>query len=257
MLRSIDFGPEKEVPHVSEAHMTIVQHLNELRKRIMITLASFLVFFVIGFIYIKDIYNWFVKDMEFQLTVLGPGEIIWIYFTIAAVIAAVGTIPIVALQIWLFVRPALKKKEQSITLMYVPASFFLFVLGWSFGHFIILPVVLNFLMGLTGDMFETMFTIEKYFKFIMHMTIPFAVLFELPVVIMFLTSLGIINPIQMKKVRKYAYFVLIVISVVISPPDFLSDVLVIIPLLVLYEFSIFLSGFVYRRKLKKAQKEAA
>jgi sec-independent protein translocase protein TatC len=83
------------------------------------------------------------------------------------------------------------------------------------------------------------------------MTLPFGILFELPVVVMFLTSLGVINPYVLTKIRKYAYFVLIVISVIISPPDFMSDVLVTIPLLVLYEISINLSKIVYRRKLKK------
>ena len=83
------------------------------------------------------------------------------------------------------------------------------------------------------------------------MTIPFGVLFELPVVVMFLTSLGVINPYVLVKIRKYAYFVLIVISVVISPPDFMSDIIVTIPLLLLYEISINLSKVVYRRKLKK------
>lgn len=78
-------------------------------------------------------------------------------------------------------------------------------------------------------MFEANFTADKYFRFVMNMTLPFGVLFELPVVIMFLTSLGILNPYVLTKIRKYAYFVLVVISVIISPPDFMSDILVTIP----------------------------
>ena len=88
------------------------------------------------------------------------------------------------------------------------------------------------------------------------MTLPFGILFELPVVAMFLTSLGMINPYVLTKIRKYAYFVLVVISVIISPPDLMSDIIVSIPLLVLYEISITLSKIVYRRKLKKEQLEA-
>jgi sec-independent protein translocase protein TatC len=89
------------------------------------------------------------------------------------------------------------------------------------------------------------------------MTLPFGFLFELPVVILFLTSLGIINPYHLQKVRKYAYFLLIFVSILITPPDFLSDILVVIPLLLLYESSISLSKFVYKRqqRTKEDKKE--
>ena len=85
------------------------------------------------------------------------------------------------------------------------------------------------------------------------MSLPFGVLFELPIVMMFLTSLGILNPYVMAKIRKYAYFVLIVIAIIITPPEFMSDFIVSVPLLLLYEISISLSKIVYKRRLKKAE----
>ena len=183
--------------------------------------------------------------------VLGPSDIIWVYFMIASVIAIAGTIPILAIQIWLFVKPALKPIERRVSLSYIPALFVLFLVGLSFGYFVIFPTVLNFLVELGGDMLATNFTADNYFRFIMNMTIPFAVLFELPVVAMFLTSLGIVNPYVLTKLRKYAYFVLIFIAVIITPPDFVSDFIVTLPLLLLYEISINLSKIVYKRKLKR------
>jgi sec-independent protein translocase protein TatC len=236
---------------MADKELNLVDHLDELRKRLIITVGAFLVFFVVGFMYVKDIYQWFVRDLDVKLIVLGPSDIVWVYFMIASVIAIAGTIPIFALQIWLFVKPALKPIERKISLSYVPALFILFIIGLCFGYFVIFPTVLGFLVELGGQMLETNFTADKYFRFIMHMTIPFGILFELPVVIMFLTSLGVINPYALQKIRKYAYFVLIVISIVISPPDFMSDILVAIPLLFLYEISINLSKIVYKRKLKK------
>ncbi|KQL20147.1 twin-arginine translocase subunit TatC [Cytobacillus solani] len=236
---------------MKDKELNLVDHLDELRKRLIITVGAFLVFFVVGFIYVKDIYQWFVRDLDVKLIVLGPSDIVWVYFMIASVIAIAGTIPILALQIWLFVKPALKPIERKISLSYVPALFILFIIGLCFGYFVIFPTVLGFLVELGGQMLETNFTADKYFRFIMHMTIPFGILFELPVVIMFLTSLGVINPYALQKIRKYAYFILIVISIVISPPDFMSDILVAIPLLFLYEISINLSKIVYKRKLKK------
>jgi len=238
---------------MEDKELNLVDHLEELRKRIIISALAFIVFFIVGFIYVDDIYRWFVGSTK--LLVLGPSDIMWIYFMLAGVVAVAGTIPVLALQIWLFVRPALRPNERKITVTYVPALFILFVLGLSFGYFVIFPMVLNFLVNIGQDMFVTNFTAERYFSFILNMTLPFGVLFELPVVVMFLTSLGIINPFVLAKIRKYAYFVLIIIAVVITPPDFMSDFVVTIPLLLLYEVSINLSKFVYRKKLKQQQNE--
>jgi sec-independent protein translocase protein TatC len=238
---------------MDDKELNLVDHLEELRKRIIVTALAFVVFFIAGFIYVDDIYKWFVGTTK--LLVLGPSDIMWIYFMLATVVAVAGTIPVLALQIWLFVRPALRPIERKITISYVPALFFLFIIGLAFGYFIIFPMVLDFLVNMGKDMFVTNFTAERYFSFIMNMTLPFGVLFELPVVVMFLTSLGIINPFVLSKIRKYAYFVLIIIAVVITPPDFMSDFVVTVPLLLLYEISINLSKFVYRKRLKNQQED--
>ncbi|RTR31101.1 twin-arginine translocase subunit TatC [Robertmurraya yapensis] len=238
---------------MEDKELNLVDHLDELRKRLILSVAAFLIFFIVGFIYVTDIYNWFVRDLDVKLVVLGPSDIIWIYFMIATIIAIAGTIPILALQIWLFVKPALRPVERRISLSYIPALFILFIVGLAFGYFVIFPTIMNFLVELSADMVVTNFTADKYFRFIMNTTLPFGFLFELPVVSMFLTSLGVINPYVLQKMRKYAYFVLVVIAVVISPPDIMSDTLVTIPLLFLYEISINLSKFVYKRKLKKEQ----
>jgi sec-independent protein translocase protein TatC len=238
---------------MDDKELNLVDHLEELRKRIIISALAFVVFFIVGFIYVDDIYRWFVGNRK--LLVLGPSDIMWIYFMLATVVAVAGTIPVLALQIWLFVRPALRPIERRITLSYIPALFFLFIIGLAFGYIVIFPMVLDFLVNIGKDMFVTDFTAEKYFSFIMNMTLPFGVLFELPVVVMFLTSLGIINPFVLSKIRKYAYFVLIIIAIVITPPDFMSDFVVTLPLLLLYEISINLSKFVYRKRLKKQQEE--
>ena len=231
----------------------MIEHLDELRKRLFITAIAFLIFLCASFFFVKDIYLFFTRNLDDLLIVLGPSDVIWIYFTIACIIAIAFTIPVLALQIWLFVKPALKKHEQKIALFYVPALFLLFIGGLAFGYFIIFPIVLNFLIELGSEAMEISFTVERYFKFLFNMSLPFAVLFELPIVMMFLTSLGILNPYVMAKIRKYAYFVLIVIAILITPPEFMSDFIVSVPLLLLYEISISLSKIVYNRKLKKAQ----
>ena len=236
---------------MEETQMSAIEHFEEMRKRIIITLIVFILFLCASFIFVQDIYHFLVKDLPFKLAILGPTDIMFVYLMIATVTAIAATIPVAAHQIWLFIKPAMSKREQKVTLCYIPALFFLFLLGIAFGYFVLSPIVLAFLMSLSGEMFNTFFTTEKYFKFLLHLTLPFGVLFELPVVIMFLTSLGVLNPYRLQKVRKYAYFVLVIISVVVTPPDFISDVLVIIPLILLYESSISLSKIVYKKKLAK------
>lgn len=233
---------------MSTHEMDLIGHFEELRKRLIITLGTFILFFILAFVYVQDIYNWLVGDLEVKLAILGPSDILWVYLVLACVVSIAGTIPMAAYQIWLFVRPALKESEQKVTLAYIPALFFLFIIGICFGYFGIFPIVFNFLISMSEGMFMTFFTTEKYFRFLIHMTLPFGVLFELPVIIMFLTSLGVLNPYRLQKVRKYSYFVLILIAVFITPPDFLSDILVVIPLIFLYECSVLLSKVVYRRK---------
>lgn len=240
---------------MEDKELQLVDHLDELRKRIIISAVAFVVFFIVGFIYVTDIYDWIVRDLDVKLIVLGPSDIIWVYFMIATVIAIAGTIPVLASQLWMFVKPALKPIEKRITLSYIPALFILFIVGLSFGYFIIFPMVLEFLVNMGADMFVTNFTAEKYFRFLMNMTLPFGVLFELPAVVMFLTALGIINPFVLSKIRKYAYFVLILIAIVITPPDFMSDFVVTLPLLLLYEISINLSKFVYKKRMRKLEEQ--
>jgi len=228
--------------------MDLIGHFEELRKRLIFVLGTFILLFIVSFIYVQDIYYWLVKDLEVKLAILGPSEILWVYMILSSVAAIAGTIPMAAYQTWLFVRPALKETERKVTLAYIPALFLLFFMGICFGYFVIFPMVYHFLLSMSEEMFMTFFTTEKYFKFLINMTLPFGFLFELPVIIMFLTSVGVLNPYRLQKIRKYSYFVLILIAIFITPPDFLSDILVVIPLLFLYECSVLLSKVVYRRK---------
>jgi sec-independent protein translocase protein TatC len=232
--------------------MNLIDHLGEMRKRLIIILGSFMLLLILSFIYVKDIYNWIVQDTSIKLAVLGPSDILWVYLLLSGVIAIAGTIPIAAHQIWLFVKPALSENERKVTLAYIPALFMLFLIGISFGYFVIFPLVFDFLLSLSDEMFMTFFTADKYFRFMVHIILPFGFLFELPVIIMFLTSLGILNPYRLQKMRKVAYFCLVVTAILITPPDFVSDVIVVIPLLFLYECSVLLSKVVYKKKQKQA-----
>jgi sec-independent protein translocase protein TatC len=228
---------------------SFVGHLDELRRRIMFTLIAFLVSISGAFVYVKDMYRWLVRDLDQKLAILAPSDIIWVYLMLAGVVAIAVTIPIAGLQLWRFIKPALSLREQKMTLSYIPALALLFIVGIAFGYFIIYPMILGFLEKLSDD-FETVYTAQKYFAFMLNMTVPFGFLFEMPAIVMFLTSLGILNPKRLAKARKLAYFILTITAVMITPPDIVSDLLVIAPLLLLYEISVTLSKWVFRKQMR-------
>ncbi|MEF2094310.1 twin-arginine translocase subunit TatC [Bacillus sp. CFBP9009] len=227
----------------------LIEHLDELRQRIIKVVSAFILFFVGAFIFVRDIYDWLIRDLDGKLVVLGPSDILWVYMAISCVFAIAATIPVAAYHTWKFIAPALTKDESKVTLRFIPGLFILFIIGICFGYFVLFPIVLGFLMSMSAGQFETMFTAEKYFLFIINLILPFGFLFEMPLVVMFLTRLGILNPVRLARARKLSYFVLIVVSIMITPPDFISDILVIIPLLVLYELSVTISKVVYKQRL--------
>lgn len=241
----------KDINANEAKEMNVTEHLSELRNRLIVTAIMFIVLFIVAFIYHKQIYRFFEKDMPFQLAVTSLGEIIWIYFTLAGVVALAGTIPVLSLQLWLFIKPGLTKRERRASLMYIPVIFLLFLGGLIFGYFMFIKLILPFLLSLNDGMFTEIFTVGNYFRFVFKVSLPFALFFEVPIIAMFLTQLGILTPAFMKKIRKYAYFIMVIIGAAVTPPDFLLQIVVAVPLIILYEISIYLSHFVYRKKIAK------
>jgi len=239
----------------AEKEMNVVGHLSELRNRLTITAIFFIVAFILGLTFINEIYNFFVMDLPFKLTAISPTEIIWIYFSMAGIVALAGTIPLLTYQIWAFVKPGLTPNERKVTLIYIPVIFLLFLSGLVFGYFMYTKQLIPFLLTLNNGLFDVMFTVDKYFSFMIQVTVPVAFLFELPIVLMFLTSLGIITPDLLKKTRRMAYFILVIISTIITPaPDFILPIIVSIPLILIYEISIMLTQRVYRKKQERHEK---
>ncbi|MFC4557331.1 twin-arginine translocase subunit TatC [Virgibacillus kekensis] len=243
----------EEKQYINEKEMNLVGHLSELRNRLIVTAIVFIALFVVGFVYVEDIFNFFTKDLDFTLSITGLTDTVSVYITMAGLVAVIGTLPVLCLQVWLFIRPGLTKGEQRATLLYIPAIFILFIGGLVFGYMIFIQLIIPFLLSLNDGMFNEIFTYDRYFKFLFSVIIPFAIFFEIPVIAMFLTSLGILTPDFMRKTRKYAYLILVIVGAVITPPDFILQIAVAVPLIVLYEISIYLSVIIYRKRLKKHQ----
>lgn len=229
-----------------------LEHLTDLRRRLMIVLGMFVVSMVTCFLFVDHIYLALASRSGEKLAILGPGDILSIYVKLSAVGAIALTIPVAAYQAWKFVVPALHERERKVALMYIPALFLLFVLGLSFAYFVLFPTMYTFVLGLSHGNFDLVITANDYFTFMLNLCLPFGLLFEMPVAVLFLSHLGILNPHSLAKLRKPAYFVLSVVSITITPPDFLSDILVIVPLIILYEISITLSRVIHRKRIQES-----
>lgn len=243
-----------------DQEFTLVEHLTELRKRLIVIAVAFIVSLGVGFAIAAEILN-FIKmqptAVNVDWNVFGFTDGIMIYFKCALLLALLITLPVVLHQVWLFVKPGLSESEAKGTFLFIPVSFFLFLAGVSFSYFILFPMMLNFMSDINQSIGATeTYGMSQYFTFMFNLIIPVGIVFEMPVVIMFLTKLGIVTPISLRKMRKIAYFVLVVIGVLISPPDFLSDVLIIIPLFVLFEISIVVSSVTLKRSNRRLEKEA-
>jgi len=231
---------------------TLIEHLTELRKRLIIVALTFIVSLIIGFSISPKILS-FIKMQptasHVEWNVFGYTDGLMIYLKCALLLAILITLPIALYQTWLFVKPGVSKEEAKGTIFFIPVSFLLFLAGISFSYFLLFPLMLNFMSSINESIgaVET-YGMKQYFTFMFNLIIPVGIVFELPVVILFLTKLGIVTPDKLRKMRKIAYFVLVVVGVSISPPDFISDILIIIPLLLLFEISILVSSWSLKRK---------
>lgn len=227
---------------------TIVEHLTEFRKRLILVLLYFLVAFLGSLLLASDIYLLLTSQFSQKLIVLGPDDILWIYIQLASISSLVWTLPFMVYQIWAFVHPALTKKEARALLTYVPASFLCFVGGLAVGFFVVMPSLLDVLLSLGDGLFDIQITAKNYLVFVLHICIPVACLFELPVLVAFLTQVSILTPYFLIKYRRYAYFILLFIAVSITPADIVSDIIMTLPLILLYELSILVSWLIWKRK---------
>ncbi len=234
--------------------MSVIEHITELRKRLVIVVVFFFLAVIAGFLLSGPIIKYLQHTDEAKSLTLNAFNLtdpLMVYMKFAFIIAFVITSPVILYQLWSFVSPGLYEKERKVTLSYIPISVILFLTGVSFSYFILFPFVIEFMERISNDLdVNQVIGINEYFSFLIQLTLPFGLLFQLPVVIMFLTRLGIVTPMFLSKVRKYSYFILLVIAALITPPELASHLMVSIPLFILYEISIWVSKITYRKSQK-------
>lgn len=176
---------------------------------------------------------------------------IWTSIIVGLVVA----FPYVIYEFWKFISPGLYEKERKNSRGFIVISSLLFFMGVLFGYYVIAPLSINFLANFTvGDMVKNEFDISSYIGLVRASAIAAGLIFELPIVIYFFTKIGLVTPQFLRKYRKYALVIVLIVSAIITPPDISTQVIVSIPILILYEVSILISAFVMRKELKEQNK---
>lgn len=235
---------DKKEPHAKEeivekepiSKETVVDHLEELRKQLTKSAFVFIFFLVVVFSTLNLWFPYIIKGN--QLIILGPLEVIKFYTSISVTLSLGLSLPFLIHFLWQFIKPGLESKEARFLGLYSPLMLFLFISGISFGYFVVNPLSYQFLVGLGAMNFSVMVSAQQYVHFLIMTTVPLGLLFELPIVVMFLSTVGLLTSTTMVKARKWSYVVSAVLSAIITPPDFISQLLVLIPMIALYETSI-------------------
>lgn len=239
-------------PEERDAHAeTLIDHLGELRKQLIKSLFVFAFFLIVVFATLNFWFPYVVKGHD--LVILGPLEVIKFYTSISVTLALGLSLPFLCHFIWQFIKPGLKEEETKFIGFYSPAMLLLFIGGVAFGYFIVNPLSFQFLIGLGAANFAVMISASEYIHFLIMTTIPLGLLFEMPIVALFLSSIGMLTSVSMQKVRRWSYLILAIVSALITPPDFISQLLVLIPMILLYEASIYI---VRKMEMRKAAMES-
>ncbi len=256
---------EPAAPDEGGGQMTFFEHLVELRKRIINSLLAVLAGAAIGWFVAPRFVNIITvpiraaltaHNLNPQLVYTGPTDYLSLLIKLSIYIGIVLASPVILYQVWLFVAPALYRNEKSAVTGFLFSTVFLFLAGIAFAYFLALPHILNFLVGFQGPVVP-LIKIDDYFDLVLLVIVALGLVFELPVLIFFLTLFGIVTPKFLIQNTKYAILVITVVAAIVAPtPDAVTMLLVMSVMTVLYFIGVAVSWVVVRRKEKRLAAEA-
>lgn len=249
----------KKLPSAAEndGRMSLTGHLRELRKRIIVCTLVFLAATALCLAFASRLVT-LLTDLgakyEYRFIYLAPQELLTVYFTIALLGGLVLSAPVLATEIYAFCKPGLKDTEQRFFSAAMGFGTLCFAVGVLFAWFVMAPFMLSFMIQFSRNVdIEASISVHEYVSFLLTVFLIFGVVFELPVIVVLLTQLGIVKPAWLLKSRKVMIVLIFLISALITPPDVTSQILVAVPIIGLYELSIALSRIFYRKKIKKEE----
>jgi sec-independent protein translocase protein TatC len=231
-------------------------HLEELRKRLVVCAIAIGIGFVISYIFSKQLFSFLILPLtkvlpaESRLIFTSLPEMFIAYIKVALIAGIILAIPIIFYELWMFLVPALYQREKRYLIPFVLFSSILFVAGALFGYFIVFPYGFKFFISFATEDIQALPSVKQYFSFATRLLLAFGLVFEMPVVVFFMTKIGLITPDSMKKYRKFAILCAFILSAILTPPDVATQIMMALPLIVLYEVSIIISQGVYRKREK-------
>jgi len=247
-----------------EAKMSFLEHLDELRKRIIYSAISIFVGFLIAFIFVTQLFDFVMRPLQAglpagqHLVYTEPTEAFVLYLTIAGIAGAIIALPLVMTQVWLFIAPGLYAHEKKMAIPFVVLSSLCFVGGTAFSHYVVFPLTWKFFVSFTSDYLTFMPRIAPAFALYIKMILAFGLVFQMPTIVLFLARMGVVTAGFMWRHTKYALLVIVIVSAIVTPDGGgVSLVAMSVPLFFLYMFSIALAWIFGKKRSKELVEEEA
>jgi len=215
--------------------MPFLEHLEELRWRLLKMIGSVILFTIIAFPFTSQLLH------ILELPNLKPTGMLMVRMEIGIVTGIILSLPVILYQFWQFIAPGLLKKEKRFFLPTLFLTTFCFLSGTAFAYFVLIPTVLPFLYKMGTDSIQANYIISEYISFVLRLILVAGLIFELPILSFFLARIGILSPSFLKKYRRYGIVLVFILSALITPPDPFSQILMAFPLLILYQISIWVA----------------
>ena len=227
--------------------MSLTEHLEELRSRLIKSILAIVVGSVISYFFLDEMMHYLTLNVD-KLYHMKPGEAFFTYIKIDIAAGFLIALPVIFYHMWRFFLPALTTSERMVLGMIVPISVLLFFVGLAFSFFLVLPVALKFFIGFGDENLQPMFSFGNYFDFLVMFLLPFGFIFELPLVIIVLGKIGILTSEWLKKYRRIVIFLSFVIGAIITPtPDVFTQSMIALPMIALYEVGYLVLKYLLRK----------
>ena len=237
--------------------MPFMEHLGELRTRIMRALYGLLAGTVIALPFSERIVDWLarpVTKLGYELVFTAPAEAFWVQMKVGLIAGVFVASPIILWQVWAFVAPGLHEHEKKYAIPFVLVGSLMFILGGAFSLFVVTPYALNFLLGYARPGLKPMITIQNHVDFLLKFTLAFGAVFELPLALTLLARMGVVTARMLSKNRKYAILGAFIAGAVLTPtPDAFNQTLMAGPLIILYEVGIVCARIFGRRPAPRSE----